>query len=410
MSEITETAYKDGFDMIYLAACALRKAVPADDVMEAMDFERVYRLAKSQTMAAVTFYGLELWEKAKTAVAPELFSKWKDARNKAIRKNLLFDIEREKLFSFFEKTGIWYLPLKGSVMKELYPQAGMRQMADNDILFDSSYRDKVYEYMIGQGYESECYNPETAVELPKVIQDTVHDTYLKQPVYNFEMHMVLFGKMGEPQWRSYYENVKERLLKDEGNDYGYHFRDEDFYVYMTAHACKHFNGGGHGLRNLMDIYVYLDKKGNLNREYMEKELEVLELSAHESTMRCLAEKLFGARFAEVQNGSLRLSDKEREILENCLSSGTYGTAKHRVENRLKKMNGNERITVKERLKYLFRRLIPEEEILLIRYPKLARKKYLQPLCVLIRMGDGLVHAPKRLWQEFTYVWKAKKGK
>lgn len=72
------------------------------------------------------------------------------------------------------------------------------------------------------------------------------------------------------------------------------------------------------------------------------------------------------------------------------------------------MNGKESITAKERLKYLFRRLIPEEEILLIRYPKLARKKYLQPLCVLIRMGDGLVHAPKRLWNEFTYIWKAKK--
>lgn len=293
-------------------------------------------------------------------------------------------------------------------MKELYPQPGMRQMADNDILFDKSYRDKVYEYMIGQGYESEFYTPEPVVDTRSEALYTVHDTYLKKPIYNFEMHMALFGTTGEPQWRSYYENVKERLQKDEGNGYGYHFRDEDFYVYMTAHACKHFNGGGHGLRNLMDICVYLNKKTNLDRAYLEKELAALELMEHEGIMRSLAEKMFGSGFMRLQEDMSGISETEKEALEICLSSGTYGTAKHRVENRLKKMNGNERITVKERLKYLFRRLIPEKEVLLIRYPKLARKKYLQPLCVLIRMGDGLVHAPKRLWQEFTYVWKAKK--
>lgn len=408
MSEITETAYKTGFDMIYLAACALQKETPADDVMKAMDFERVYRFAKSQTMAAVTFYGLELWDKAKTAVAPELWAKWKEARDKAIRKNLLFDIEREKLFSFLEKTGIWYSPLKGAIMKELYPQPGMRQMADNDILFDKSYRDKVYEYMIGQGYESEFYTPEPVVDTRSEALYTVHDTYLKKPIYNFEMHMALFGTTGEAQWRSYYENVKERLQKDEGNGYGYHFRDEDFYVYMTAHACKHFNGGGHGIRNLMDVYVYLDRKRKLDRGYIEKELETLVLLKHEEAVSGLAEKLFGAGFVSVQKDDALLSDKEREILDICLSSGTYGTQKRHIENKLKKMNGNETITAKERLKYLFRRLIPEEEILLIRYPKLARKKYLQPLCVLIRMGEGLVHAPKRLWKEFTYIWKAKK--
>ncbi len=408
MSEMTEKRYKNGFDMIYLAACALQKVVPADDVMEAMDFERVYRLAKSQTMTAVTFYGLELWEKAKTAVAPELWAKWKDAREKAIRKNLLFDIEREKLFSFLEEAGIWYMPLKGSVMKELYPQPGMRQMSDNDILFDKLYRVKVYEYMTGQGYKTLYGDPEEVMPIENGELFLVHDSYLKQPVYNFEMHMTLFGKSSNPKWLAYYENVKERLQKDERNGYGYHFRDEDFYVYMTAHASKHFNSGGHGLRNLMDVYVYLSQKTNLDRTYLERELGALELTEHEGIIRSLAEKLFGNSFIQLQEDMSGISEKEKEVLEICLSSGTYGTEKRLVETRLNKMSGEQSITVKERLKYLFRRLIPEEEVLLVRYPKLARKKYLLPLCVLIRMGEGAVHAPKRLWKEFTYIWKTKK--
>ena len=404
---IAETAYKNSFDMIYLATCALRNVIPEDEVMEAMDFNMVYHLAKNQTMTAVTFYGLELWPGAKKAVEPELWAKWKDMRDKAIRKNMLFDMEREKLFSFMEEAGIWYMPLKGSVMKELYPQMGMRQMADNDILFDAAYRAKVYEYMIEQGYESEAYDPKLVADVDNEQLGIVHDVYMRQPVYNFEMHLALFGKTRDSRWLAYYENVKERLIKNDGSNYGYHFKDEDFYVYITAHACKHFYDGGHGIRNLMDIYVYLTEKPNLDRSYLNKELDALGLSEHENVMRSLAERLFGADFKEIRKEITILSEKEQEILSICLSSGTYGTQKRLIENNLKKMNGNEQITLKEQLKYLFRRLIPEEEILLIRYPKLASKKYLLPLCVLIRIAEGAIHAPKRLWKEFKCIWKAK---
>ena len=408
MSEITKTAYKNGFDMIYLAACALQNVIPTDEAMEAMDFEQVYRLAKSQTMTAMTFYGLELWEQSEHTVSPELWTKWKDARDKAIRKNLLFDIEREKLFSFMEKTGIWYMPLKGSIMKELYPKPGMRQMADNDILFDPAYRDRVYEYMTGRGYKTKFYSPKTAIDVLNEARETVDDAYYKPPVYNYEMHMTLFAKSRNPKWVAYYENVKERLQKDEGNDYGYHFRDEDFYVYMISHADKHFHDGGHGLRNLIDICVYLSEKPNLDRAYLERELEALELTEHEGIMRSLAEKLFGTGFLRLQEDMSGISEKEKEALDICLSSGTYGTEKRLVENQLKNLSGKETITGKERVKYLFRRVIPEKEVLRVRYPKLARKKYLLPLCVLIRIGESIIRSPKRLWKEFTCIWKARK--
>ena len=48
------------------------------------------------------------------------------------------DAEREALLDFFEKSGIWYLPLKGAVLNGIYPQYGLRQFAKNDILFDAA--------------------------------------------------------------------------------------------------------------------------------------------------------------------------------------------------------------------------------------------------------------------------------
>lgn len=32
------------------------------------------------------------------------------------------------------------MPLKGILLKEMYPKIGMLQMADNDILYDKQYR------------------------------------------------------------------------------------------------------------------------------------------------------------------------------------------------------------------------------------------------------------------------------
>ena len=49
--------------------------------------------------------------------------------------------------------------------------------------------------------------------------------------------------------------MKSRLIKDAGNNYGYHFSPEDFYMYMTAHEYKHYSSEGTLLRSLFDIFL-----------------------------------------------------------------------------------------------------------------------------------------------------------
>ena len=363
MSGSAETVVKNGMDMIYLVVCALHDMTPEDDVMEAMDFEQVYRLAKSQTMAAVTFYGLELWEKAKTVLEAELYSKWKEAREKAVRKNMLFDIEREKLFSFMEEKGIWYMPLKGSVMKELYPQAGMRQMADNDILYDSSFCNEVQRYMVSEGYEA------VSVGMGN------HDVYKKKPVYNFELHRALYGETQEEDWVKYYENVKERLVLSEGTSFGYRFSDEDFYVYFTSHAHKHYAGYGTGIRTLLDFYVYLNTKPELDFSYIEKECEILGIAEFERFSRSLCKKMFDGNCAALEVFfEKNLSDEEKQLLIYYLTSGTYGTLQRGIANKIKKLQkkgyGN------SKLRYAWNRLFPGYDTYKYYAPS-VRGKFLQ---------------------------------
>ena len=177
---MTTSTTKHGYDMIYLAACALHHEIPSAERIASMSLPDVYRFAKHHGMQAITFIGLSLRLSAEPGTAEkidsELLKEWSDANAKAIRKNILFDAERRNLFDFLNEHGIWHMPLKGVILQDFYPEYGMRQMVDNDILFDSNFRETVREYFLSNGY--------TGVEK----EDESHDVYRKRPVYNFEMH------------------------------------------------------------------------------------------------------------------------------------------------------------------------------------------------------------------------------
>ena len=87
------------------------------------------------------------------------------AKEKAIRKNILLDAERVKILKRLESEKIWYMPLKGALLKNLYPKLGMRQMSDNDILCDSNYRARIKTIMLDMGFTCEHYEEGCRVQL-----------------------------------------------------------------------------------------------------------------------------------------------------------------------------------------------------------------------------------------------------
>ena len=249
-------------NLIYLLSCAVNGITPDTAKVQAMDLEKLYRLAKFHTVRAAVCIALE-----KAGVHEPHFH---ESYKKAIRKNIYLDMERTAIISAFEEKGIWYMPLKGSILKDLYPENGMRQMSDNDMLFDSAKQQEVMDIMLEKGYTAE------------VVGKSNHDVYQKPPVLNFELHTALFGEQHAEPLYKYYADTKRLLIKDEGNNYGYHFSDEDFYVYMTAHEWKHYNGSGTGIRSLSDCYFYCKIKGdNLNRNYITEQCRQLEITDFE---------------------------------------------------------------------------------------------------------------------------------
>lgn len=378
-------------DVIYLTACVLHDKTPEKKQIDKMEWKELHRTAKRHSMTAVVCMALEACH-AFLKMDPALVKQWRDDKNKSIRKTMLMDEECRKIMGFMESQGIWYMPLKGLVIKNLYPRYGMRQMADYDILYDPAGQEKLQAYMAGRGYEI------------KSARGCIHDAYYKDPVYNFELHRALFEEGYYSVWHDHYKNVKERLVPDKG--LRYRFRDEDFYVYITAHACKHYRGSGTGLRSLMDCYVYCqEKKDTLDWHYIRTELETLGLTEFEQMCRELAFCLFSEPNPYFMD---KLTAEQRKALEYFIGSGTYGTTGQRVENRLHAMQQDKRaVSFKTRMHYLWRRLIPDMAWFQAHVPFCYRHKWAIPFFVIYRALRGLFLRRKWIWREVQAVRKAR---
>ncbi len=290
-------------DLIYLVSCAVNKMVPDAERVRNMDLDAVFTAAFDHSLLAAAAAAL-----LSAGVRDERFER---ARKKSILRNAQMDMDQETVFGKLEEAGIWYMPLKGAVLQDLYPAYGMREMADRDILFDAGRADDVKDIMEGLGFRVKKGGAD------------YEDCYIKEPVSNFEMHRALFSPVFDDRICSYYQSVGTRLV---GNGWKKQFTPEDFYIYLTAHEYKHFSEAGTGLRSILDTYVYLNAV-SLDMDYVSGELKALGISDFEAENRTLALHLFGSGI---------LTDDDRRMLDNFLKFGIYGTKIHRYENLFRK--------------------------------------------------------------------------
>ena len=347
-----EEYMKAAEDVIYLASCAVNGGVPDPARAEGMDISSLYRVADFHMLTAITAMALE-----SAGVHDPEFAQ---AKAKAIRKTALMDTEMNALFARLNAAEIWYMPLKGTVLKDFYPVYGMRQMADRDILFDADRADDVKTIMESLGFTAQKFGSD------------VHDCYYKQPLLNFEMHRALFSSRRGEKLYEYYKDVDSRLIKEDG--YQRRFTPEDFYVYLIAHAYKHFSGGGTGLRSLLDTYLYL-KKTPIDLTCVSAETERLGIREFEEKIRSLSLHLFSGE---------ELTSADREMLDYILSCGTYGSVQNRVKNRISQYGNGPWA----KQKYIFSRLFLPLDVVRASFPLFIKCPILLPFLPFYRVFRG----------------------
>ena len=391
---------------------------------------RIYYIAKKHNLVSIMAQAME---KLGFESDSDIWKRWLKEKNQLIYKSVLMDVEREAIQDFFEKNNIWYMLLKGMVIRKYYPAPELREMADNDILFDNKYSKEVYDFMTARGYKSDDYNK------------GYHDEYLKPPAYNFEMHRQLVSSKERPKWYEYYKDVKSILINDANGKNQFYFSDNDFYVYFIVHTYKHFLNSGMGLRTVLDVYLYLNNlQDKLDFDYIEEQLKKLDAYDFEQTFRSLAFKMFGENAKECNAAADELQDsfddkeqdmlresfeakkqdklcgsfyakeqdkwwnsfdaKEQEMLSYILDAGTYGNLENSVAHKMGYTKG-EKKKASDKAKYIFRRLFPSMDTIEEFFPFFYKHKWAIPFLYIYRIGKIPFTRRKKVAGELREVFK-----
>ena len=347
-------------DLAYLVSCAVNSRVPEKERIDAMDVDAVLKLASRHSLAAATAMALESAGYKTKETGAKIIA--------AVRKAAYFESEWETIKKRLDEAGIWYLPLKGAILKKLYPQFGMREMADHDILFDASRQEDLRNIMESLGYTTEEFNK------------LYHDVYKKKPVLNFEMHTSLFANYGGELTKvyNYYQSIENKLL---GEGCEKNLSNEDFYLHLVAHEYKHYLLSGTGLRSLLDIYVFLSSK-TLNWTYINEEAQKLGFAEYERINRTLAFQLFGNE---------QMTSEGENMLTYIVSSGTYGTQIQLVENKLKRSNWGKARYMMSRFLVPIRKKNAGYEAYSRVYPTFYKHKVLLPFLPFYRTISAFRH-------------------
>lgn len=290
--------------------------------------------------------------------------------------------ELDALLERFEAEKIPVLPLKGCILKALYPKPEMRSMSDVDLLFDAKQALRVRKVMQDLGYETVHFEQ----------GDT--DFYISPTRLNYELHRSLRDEGSNESSRRFLETLLSSAELREGKTYLRELPHEEHYAYLLCHFVKHLLNGGIGVRQVMDIY--LCKHGwSFDGEKLGTLLEQLELTEFAATLERLAECWFGGGKGDA------VTD---ELGAYILGSGTFGTDEQRVADRiLKEQESNNRV------RYVLRRVFLPYKTMCAYFPSLKKVPFLLPFYWIFRVLRGIFCRNQKLSEEINTVFRTTDG-
>ena len=364
--------------LLQVISGALRGDMPPAIKTEYLDFAQIKETAASHSLTAVLAYSLRMLNLKE-------YDELKERYFAVMRKSILVNRECERIYAALEEHKIRFMPLKGAILQHYYPEEGIREMSDVDILIDAQKSETVRELMEASGYQCVSFG------------QGHHDIYLKKPFYLFEIHRSLFDKGDYVRYHKYYDQIFDRLIRDEESEFKYRFTDEDFYIYFILHAGLHFNTAGTGLRVLVDLYFLREQfSDKVDRAYIRNELSMLGAGSFETQLISTVEAVFDRQNTKIQ---------VNEFLRRIILSGTYGT---RDLLRQKEMERSFHSSGRfKKFRYIMKRFRLPDSQLRDYYPFIYRHRWLEFLLWVYRPARKVISHSDDIIRELKILKKMK---
>lgn len=223
----------------------------ADKIYDNVDWDEVIDLANKHKVEGIIYLALR---------KSNLISKVGENRiNLLKQKAAITGIGQSRhisglsiVFNKIIEENIPVIVLKGLVVRDFYPQPDQRTMSDADILVHKDDVEKVKNLLIDMGYIFlEDHKASHHIAL-------VHHRY---PM--IEVHWNLFKRDGFSNELEHYERLiwKRAIKVNVGEAEVLSLSYEDLALHLCMHMAAHLAATGFGVRQLCDLVVLVEKKG-----------------------------------------------------------------------------------------------------------------------------------------------------
>ena len=285
-----------------------------------------------------------------------VLAKMKEKAILTVYNQIQLDFEDERISKLFTAEKIPFIPLKGTVMRQHYPEPWMRHRCDVDVLVKEEQLDAAAQLLIDKfNYISQGKKD--------------HDISFRCPSGAYiELHYdTIQQRLAINDCRTVLSRIWEDAQPVHEGSYAYVLSDEMFYFYHIAHMAKHFTCGGCGIRTILDIWL-MNHRMEFDREKREALLREGGLLKFAKAAESVSEYWFSGKEPEkmdiaVSDYVLRGNQFEGKDNRAALGQVRYGG----------------------KMKYLLtRRVFMHYDFLKMEYPILKKHKWLMPAYQVVR--------------------------
>ena len=317
--------------------------------------EKLYQLSSAHEMAHIVG---GLLQKYGNLEEDEPSKKFKKAINVSFFRYVQIQNALQNISDLLEKAKIPFVPLKGAVIRSLYPDPALRTSCDIDILVPKEQLEKAVEALVSGGLTA--YKRTNSHDIPLDTVDHVH----------LELHFGLTE--GDETMVALLEDAWEHTYPQKENGYCHSFTNEFFVLHQIVHMLTHFVCGGCGIRPFLDLYL-IRQKTPYDEAALKAQLEKAGILTFYENVVLLANAWFG----NGEHTSLTL-----QMEDYLLRGGVYGSMENRARNTLAKHG---------KLKHFFAMLFPPAVSMKKRYTAAEKHPILLPwfyvwrvLCFLVK--------------------------
>ena len=344
------------FDIIANIIC--NREITVDEISES-DFEYLLCISNKHDLSHILWNYIEHLNYPKDNINIKKFQK---SQSLAMYRYVQNENELNTLIEIFENECIPFIPLKGSVLRNYYPEPWMRTSCDIDLLVKEQDIERAVKLLVEKyGY---TYKERGLHDISLYSQNNIH----------LELH---FDLTSEDAYVSVLSKVWDNCFLAENRRYQYIMNNEFFAFYHITHMAEHFVRSGCGIRPFLDLWV-INKKIGYDETKVIAMLEEISLSDFYKN----SQKLIKVWFEDDEHTDLTL-----KMEYFIIGSGIYGTTENKIAMNQTENGG--------RFKYIWNRVFLPYDKLKRLYPKTEQCVILVPFYQIKRWFNFLFNKDKK---------------